>query len=408
VRICVVTSHELGEPRGPRHAVAVKRAFPDAEVIFLHYQSGSATMTATAQLLQKEHNIACRVLTFPTRASAPIELLRRKLTTRLGRAVYQATGIISQSIFAERTINLTHVLSHTAADVYFAHNFEALLPAAVAARRHGAALLFDCMEFYSDIGDGQRADVSRAVAEIEARYLPGCRLVVAASEELAVAYASAYGIARPLAAYNVPPVVDKLPPKKGGGLNLYWRNNVLGFGQRGLDDVLEAMTRLPPDVHLHLQGTLGHDGGGALRRRIADLGIDDKVTILPPHPPDGAVQSAAPYDVGLCLERKGPRNHDLTVSNKMFDYHMAGLAVIASDLPGLAGVIRSSGGGILYEPGKVSHLCAAIQSFRSQPDRLAQHQSSAGGYALREGNIEVAIARVAEGLKFALARAPDL
>ena len=402
MKICVVTSHGLGEPRGLRHAVAAKRAFPDAVVEFLHYRSDDALSASAKPLLLQQNDIDCRDVQFPTRGHSPAKWLARKLITRLARMTYLSTGVICQAMFSERTIGLARVLANTPADLYFAHNFEALMPAAFAAKRNGSALAFDCMEFYSDMGDGQRAEVSRAIAMIEAKYLPRCCLVVAASPELSSAYAETFGIRPPLTAYNTPPTCVELPQRKGGALNLYWRNTVLGFGQRGLEDILAAMARLPSDVHLYLQGHLGHDGGVILRQRIADLGIGAKVSVLPPHPPGAAVTSAAQFDIGLCLERRGPRNHDLTVSNKLFDYHMAGLAVIASDLPGLAAVIRRSGGGLLYEPGNVQALCVAIDALLMAPERLAELQLNARRFALREANIEVEVGRVAEALRAGL------
>jgi hypothetical protein len=85
------------------------------------------------------------------------------------------------------------------------------------------------------------------------------------------------------------------------------------------------LRELPVDVRLSVQGRPGPDGGSAVRERAAALGVAERVAILPPYAPRDAVAAAAAHDVGLCLERKGPRNHDLTVSNKMFDYHMAAL-----------------------------------------------------------------------------------
>ncbi len=398
MKICVVTSHEAGEPRGLRHAVAAKRAFPDAEVIFKHYRAASASPAiAPPQLAQ--HQITTRPLTFPTRRSDPLALARRKITSRLERVLFRCTGIIREGVFGERTQGLTRDLLQTPADCYLAHNIETLLPAARAAQHWDATLVFDCMEFYRDMGDGQLSEMSRAIERIEARYLPRCNLVVAASEELADAYVQAYGIKRPLVAYNVPPALAELPARQGGGLNLYWRNTVIGFGQRGLEDMLVAMTRLPPDVQLYLQGGLPGDGGKVLRAKIAQLGITNRTIILPPHRFGEAVPSAARYDVGLCLERIGPRNHELTVSNKMFDYHMAGLAVIASDLPGLAAVIRSSEGGVLYQPGNPDALAAAVEGLRANPARLWQLQHNARKFALAAGNLEYEIASISGALR---------
>ena len=398
-KVLVVTSHGASEPRGLRHAVAAKRAFPNADVEFLYFQPDRNRVHADQiSVLQDEH-VDCQFLTFPTREQAVGKWLAHKLLTWGARIVYATTGVIPQAIFSERTIGLTRVLARRRADLYFAHNFETLMPAALAAKRHGAALVFDCMEFYSDMGDGQRAEVGRAIAEIEARYLPECNLVVAASPELAATYAATYGIDQPIAAYNTPPIEIDLPLRKGGTLNLYWRNTVLGFGQRGLDDILAAMARLPKDVVLHLQGHLGHDGGAALNQRIAGLEIADRVVILPPHPAGAAVTSAARFDIGLCLERSGPRNHELTVSNKMFDYHMAGLAVIAADHPGLAAVVGQSGGGLLYAAGNVQALFDAIAELSADRKKLAQLQQNARAFALQQANMEVELDKIAEALR---------
>src|SRR5262249_6832456 len=140
------------------------------------------------------------------------------------------------------------------ADMYVAHNIETLLPTMRAASKHGAAVVFDCMEFYSDMGDSQHPTEAAAARALEAKYLPRCALVIASSDIMADTLAVEYSIRRPLAAYNVPPTERELPSRKGGGLNLYWRNSVIGFGQRGLEEVLYALAMLPADVHLHLQG----------------------------------------------------------------------------------------------------------------------------------------------------------
>jgi hypothetical protein len=104
--------------------------------------------------------------------------------------------------------------------------------------------------------------------------------------------------------------------------------------------------KLPDDVTLHLQGRLPADGGTGLRARIAGLGLGNRVVVThEPYAPGGPRKGSGTPPRWLVSERKGNRNHDLTVSNKIFDYHMAGLAVIASDLPGLSSVLALFGMG---------------------------------------------------------------
>ena len=402
MKICLVTSYAAAaEPRGPRHAISARRAFPDAEVTLVDISAAGATRPAEPELLLSE-GIARQTMEFPTRASGLPSLVVRKLNTHLRRAAFLSVGVIDEGVFGDRTQGLTRALTAISADVYFAHNIETLQPALSAARVHGASVVFDCMEFYSDMGDGQHPVVAAAAHALEAANLSRCALVIASSDTMADALAAEYGIARPLPAYNVPPTAAILPERRGSGLNLYWRNSVIGFGQRGLQDVLEALPLVPSDVHLHLQGRLPDGNAAELTQWVTALKLADRVHVLPPYAPHEAVQQAARYDVGLCLERRGPRNHDLTVSNKMFDYHMAGLAVIATDLPALAAVVHRSGGGVVCQPGDPSSLADTIRRFHSSRALLEAHQVKARAFALAEGNLEVEIEKISAALKAAL------
>lgn len=400
--ICVVTSYTASaEPRGPRHAIAAKTAFPNAHVVLVDLAASGMPRAQEPELL-RGHDITRKTVEFPSRASSVVKLAARKLNTRLAHAAFERLEVLSESVFGDRTQGLTRALIATPADLYVAHNIETLLPAVRAAEYHNAAIAFDCMEFYSDMGDTQHPTEAAAARAIERRYLPRCALVIASSDIMADALVAEYGITRPLAAYNVPATEQDLPPRKGGGLNLYWRNSTIGFGQRGLEDVLVAMAMLPGEVHLHLQGRQTGATKAAVDERVAALGLSDRVHVLPPYTPHEAVRKAALYDVGLCLERKGPRNHDLTVSNKMFDYHMAGLAVIATELPALVDVVSRSGGGVICRPGDPTALAEAIRGFLAAPLRLAELQLRARRFALAEANLEAEIEKIAAALHKAL------
>lgn len=401
-RICVVTSYTaLAEPRAPRHAIAAKTAFPNANVVLVDLAASGMPRAPEPELLLG-HDINRKTVNFPSRVSSVLRLAARKLNTRIAHTAFERFGLVSEGVFGDRTQGLTSALIATPADLYIAHNIETLLPAVRAAQHHNAEIVFDCMEFYSDMGDTQHPAEAAAARAIERCHLSRCALVIASSDTMADALVSEYGIPRPLAAYNVPPLEPELPSRKGGGLNLYWRNSTIGFGQRGLEDVLEAMVMLPEEVKLYLQGRQTEATKAALDQRIATLGLCDRVHVLSPYAPHEAVRNAALYDVGLCLERKGPRNHDLTVSNKMFDYHMAGLAVVATELPALVDVLKRSGAGVVCSPGDPSALAVAIRGLLAEPLRLATLQSSARRFALAEANLQTEIEKIAIALQKAL------
>lgn len=403
-RICVISSNPAAaEPRAPRHALAARMAFPEAEVEFIDLAPRAYPDDRPHPLLASRTDIRWTTVRYPTRATAPGALVFRKVRTALAGLASAAFGIVHEDVFGAKAQSLREILAARSADVYIAHNIETLLPAAFAAERSAAALIFDCMEYYSDMGDAQTRVEARAARRLEATWLRRCSLLLASSDDLADALVEEYGIRRPIACYNVPPLAEMLPEKRAGeGINLYWRNSVVGFGQRGLEDLLLAMTLLPADVKLYLQGRAPEDGGDALKARTTELGLGGRVIDLGPYPPAETVVRAAPYDIGLCPERPGPRNHDLTVSNKMFDYHMAGLAVVASDLPSLKNVLQRSGGGVCFRAGDVASLAETIMTLRADRSKLAELQRRARDFALARGNIEFELANIASAMRLAL------
>jgi glycosyltransferase involved in cell wall biosynthesis len=388
-KVCIVTSVPAArEPRAPKHVVATLAAMPDAEVYFIDIAGADENLDDPPELVghQRLHRLTLRV---PTRKRSPIGWAYRNILVLIATRLFSIANWVTPAVLGTRSVGLARVLSRIRADLYIAHNVETLLPAAMAARANRAKLIFDCMEFYSDMGDSQSKNASAATAHIEAALLPNCHLVLATSESLSEALAATYKIAKPLVLQNVPPITAMLPSKPAHhGLRLYWRNSVIGFGQRGLDDALVAMTLLPEDVVLSLQGRLPLDGGHELRARITELGLNDRVTILPPYAPGEAVTSAALHDCGLCLERRGPANHEYTTSNKLFDYMMAGLAVVVPDLDGLARAVKCAGGGLIYQAGSPPSLAEKILVLYREPSLLAHFAAASRTYAMQNGNAE--------------------
>lgn len=393
MKICVVTSMPPGaEPRAPRHAVAAKQAFPDAEVVFFELAAAGSDMPDPPGLA--EAGLVRRKVTYPTRKNGVWALVWRRLRVIAARIWMSLLGLPTEAVFGERVVGLTGKLKREKADVYIAHNIETLLPAARAATAAGGKLIFDCMEYYSDMGDSQTVGEARAANLLEREWLKRCVLVTASSDALADVLANEYGIERPLPLYNTPPLSPAPPAREPiQGLDLYWRNSVVGFGQRGLDDILQAMTRLPEDVILSVQGRAPTDGGAQLKRRIAELELEGRVRVLPPYKPGEAVEQAQMHMVGLCLERHGPTNHEYTVSNKLFDYMMAGLAVVVSDMPSLKTVVERAKAGLVYEAASPDDLAAKIRSLRDNPRRRETLAANARKFAVKEGNVEIDAAR---------------
>jgi glycosyltransferase involved in cell wall biosynthesis len=388
LRVCVCTSYEAAvEPRAPRHASTLAALGAGVEVVFIDALPAN-TNRRPVKALEGLPNLEWQTRTFPTRDAQPLRRLLGLLVQTVAETAFRSTGRLVPAALSTKALGLEAQLHRVHADIYVSHNIDTLLPAWIAARRNNALLIFDSMEYHEDMGDSQ-TPLDRSLAHaVQSRCLRDCALVLASSDCLADVLAEEYALPRPLPLYNAPPVEATLPAKGGDRLLLYWRNSVVGFGQRGLDDALVALANLPADVALSIQGRLPPDGGFALKARVATLGVEGRVSFLAPHAPEGAVRVAAAHHIGLCLERDGIRNHRLTVSNKLFDYHMAGLASVASDLPGLSGILAQSGGGLTFRAGSSQDLAGTIALLREDRGLLDRLGERARAFALRIGNQE--------------------
>jgi glycosyltransferase involved in cell wall biosynthesis len=397
MRIAVVTNNPaVAEPRALRHAIAARLAFPESEIVLIDAVPDEVKFQNNPNVLL-EYNIRHITLRYPTRKQL-FKVILSRVRMHGARFVFRLFGILSGNALGHKMHGLDSVLAVEKPSICIGHNIETLVSAG-GVLRYGGMLIFDCMEFYSDMGDGQSEIERMMTIEAEKRLLPRCSLVISSGPRVSEALVRAYGIQTPLSSYNVPPLKLLPDTKPTPGLRLYWRNFTLGFGQRGLEDALVALSELPDAVSLTLQGNLALDGGRALRDRIAALGLHQRVTVAPPHAPGQAMEAAVLHDVGLCLERKGPLNHELTVSNKMFDYHMAGLATVASDLPSLRDVIQMSEGGILYEPGNAIDLARAIRQLLYNPRQLADMRRKARSFAEQHANLELELNRLATRIR---------
>jgi len=385
-RICVCTSNRAdAEPRAPRHALAIACSDLGADVTLLDCAPAGGR-DCRLQELKDVPRLSRITHYFGHRRNGVMKLIGCRAWQRLAQVLFRMCKVVLSGVLSPYTVGVENKLISVRADVYIAHDISMLLPAARAAKKNGARLIFDCMEFYSDMGDSQSEIESRIIEKLESDWLPQCDLVLASSDLVADEYVGKYGISRPLALYNCPRSEDRLPAKDSAEFRLYWRNSVIDLGQRGLDNAFVALTQLPLDISLHIQGRLPRDRRAVVGARMHELGIADRVVVHSPYSAEQAVMEASPHTIGLCLEYPGIRNQEITVSNKIFDYMMAGLPVVSSDLPGLAGVVDRSHGGVLYRSGDASDLAAKISMLYHDHEMRCRLGQNARKFALTEGN----------------------
>ena len=293
---------------------------------------------------------------------------------RLASAAFQQLRWASFAEYSSCTglPELTRLASAQPADWIIAHT-QTVLPAAAAAAKHwNARFGFDCEDLLSETGEAS----CEAIRAIERRYLPECQYVSVTSTCMAAHLMRTYAIARPTVLYNVFPVSlaeGLMPPLARPAyspLRLHWVSQTLGI-ERGLQDILEACAKLREKVELHLRGHASEERKTVVLNFAERCGVAKSIRFYPLIEHDEVVRSMGQYDVGLALERPNKGNQSITVSNKLFKYMLAGLAIAATDTPGQREILdQAPAAGFLYPAGNSTVLAEKLANWINNPGLL--------------------------------------
>jgi glycosyltransferase involved in cell wall biosynthesis len=300
---------------------------------------------------------------------------------RLAEAAFNSfkTNKLAEFSVCASFAELRNLASAEPADWFIAHTQPALPIAAAAASRWNVNLGFDCEDLLTETGD-RFCEANRL---IELKYLRQCDYVTATSNAMADHLARTHNIPRPTVLYNVFPLSlaeGLLRPRQRephAKLRLHWVSQTLG-PDRGLQDVFEACAGLAGQVEIHLRGRASEREKKEQMALAQRWGMAGCVKFHPLIDHDALIRSMADYDVGLALERPRNRNYSLTVTNKVFSYMLAGLAITATETPGQREVMEQApGAGLLYPAGDAKSLRRTLEIWIADREKLREAQEAA-------------------------------
>ena len=385
-RVCIVTASSLSSgPRVEKEAAALQQAGFDVRVVGYHSLPWMAEWDAR---IAADHSLDFRpVAAYSTTARTRAWRTGAVLLQRTAAAVCARTGslpVLSDLALSERVLALGVAARDQHADLFIAHNLPALPVAAALASQRGARLAFDSEDDHEgELPEGTDEARRTLIERIQERYLPRCAYVSVPSEQIADLIEARYGIARPVIVHNVFPwsqreQLDGLRrDRQGQGLSLYWYSQTIGL-DRGLQDALRAAALLRGDFELHLRGAVADDVRAALLAIAREGGIAERVFFHEQTTPQELLSRSAEHDIGLALEQPVSRNRLLTVTNKLFFYLLAGLAVAATDTPGQRTVTdQLPGASFSCLPGDHVALARGLQRWLDDPAELARARAAA-------------------------------
>src|SRR5258708_7128167 len=249
----------------------------------------------------------------------------------------------------QKLVYTTLQLIRMPVDAYHAHDVSALPASYIAACVHRKPLVFDAHELPLDVPDGTRKRWFRALLTgLLALILQRWAGIINVSSPIAQEICNCYRLPRVTLIRNVPtyrlvPKSDRLQQHLGLSSNVQialYQGNM--DPMRGLDKLVRAAKFLDRDIVIVMMGK----GVGVTPSRLSSLiiseAVDDRVKILPPVPYAELLDWTASADIGLNVF---PPDYSLSIRmclpNKFFEYLMAGLPVLSSQLPAVAEVITT-------------------------------------------------------------------
>jgi glycosyltransferase involved in cell wall biosynthesis len=275
--------------------------------------------------------------------------------------------------------------------IVHAHDLDTLPAGFLIARRARARLVYDAHELYSEFEFDPPRLAQALLDALERTLARRADAVVTVSEPIARELETRCRLrARPLVVLNCPEVTRAVSaaPARPEVHAVY--QAAVGPG-RVLSDLFDAAARAP-GVALTLR-VVGADVE-ALEAEARRRDLDGRVVVVAPVPPAELVTSLAGFDAGLVIDRPTTRNNELALPNKLFEYLMAGLAVVVPRLPAMTELVEGLDVGVTFEPGSPDALADALSALAADRDRLTAIKQRARRLALERFNAEAQAAEL--------------
>lgn len=275
------------------------------------------------------------------------------------------------------------------ADIYHCHEPDALLIGVLAKYLKGKRLVYDIHEHWPseipfDLGIRNGSPVQRVlsalVSRVEFTLARRAERTFAVSESVAARFRERGIEPAILSNYSIADLEIPYNSNRIGRNLMFMAGNMQSF--HGVGECIEAVTRVReryPDVSLTLVGNARED----LKERISGFCRDGFVASAGFLPYRAMYEKLNEGVAGLLVFQPTYYNVSIGLPNKLFDYMLLGLPVIASDLPEIRTVVDRADCGILVDPGSVSEIADAIAYLFDHP-KEARRMGANGRRAILE------------------------
>ncbi len=251
-------------------------------------------------------------------------------------------------------------------EVCIAHDLDSLWAAQATALTCGSALVYDNHEIWNEQHFLRNREEIVFWNQWEARLAPSVDAWVTVNRSLVAVLRQRYGVTA-TAVHNCPQLHNLRADLQGRLKERFQGRPVALFSGgfhigRGLEEMVAAAL-LQQEVAIVLQGF------GPLEAGLRRLAEEQRapVAFLPKAPYRELTDLCCQADMGVMPVLPDCLNSYYCSPNKMFDYMMAGLPVVAADLPEMAALSQQCGNAFLYDAYSPNDLAEALVRMSRSP-----------------------------------------
>lgn len=332
-----------------------------------------------------------------------------RLKSRLAKEQFQRFGTFSPGLLGYGVKAMLKVARQARADLTIVHS-EAGLWVGNQLLNEGFRVGVDFEDWFSEdlLPEARAARPIAKLKKLESRLARECTYCLTTSDALAEAIAKAYQTPKPTVIYNTFPWAEReqIDRQKRDRQNsnlpsLHWFSQTIGPG-RGLETLFQALLHLKTPIEIHLRGNYPESYRQQLEALVTPR-WRDRLFIHPTVPNGELLSRIAEHDIGLALEHTNIPSRNLTVTNKLFQYLQAGIAVIATDTTGQREILSHCPKiGRLIPSNNPVELVQALEDLFSNPDKLMAAKSASLQAAEKQFCWETQANRLLEAAELAL------
>jgi len=315
------------------------------------------------------------VLLVGRQQKASLTMENRPYSTHRMRLLFEKGPLF----YAEYNIRLFFFLLGNKSKLYFSNDLDTLLPCYIHHKIRRIPLIFDSHEYFTGVPELEKRPFVRKIWKlIERSIVPHIRNFITINDSMAglfsgeykrevkvvrnIPYKRDYLISASREQLGLPPGV-KIVILQGGGINV----------DRGAEEAVDAMQYIDGAVLLII-------GGGdvieQLKVRAQKPEVSSKVIFVPRLPYEKLYAYTVHADVGLSLDKDNSINYHYSLPNKLFDYIMARVPVLASPLPEVEKIVRGYDIGEIIESHDPEHIALKISQMISDDNKTKGYKAN--------------------------------